>query len=298
MALTSRQKKILIGSIAGGAGILALALMAGGKEEKILCSTYADCPIGQICVEGVCSECESDSDCPDNDWFDAGETRWINSQENECVLIEQAKQEYREYECVEGSCNYIVTAIQWIDTGRIQDNIDGVPCFGGQCHNGACVPTWTIETCDFLTDWNINVNATPPTIDTLEKIDGSASINMGKIGVSNNYVAYSKAVPYFNVEGKYVRVWAYIYDVNEITRIIIKLGSGNAVINSYSKTYDRSELLNGWNLLGGKIPDDFTILGNPGTSLNFLRFIFYTPNASDLIASGNLKMDWWYMSTE
>jgi hypothetical protein len=55
---------------------------------------------------------------------DTGNTRWVD--ENECKQKEQKEQEYRDYKCSAGSCNYSINDTKWIDTGIYNTTCNGV----------------------------------------------------------------------------------------------------------------------------------------------------------------------------
>jgi hypothetical protein len=87
-------------------------------------------------------------DCNDHDdWYDTGDTRWIDDPANECKEKEQKKQEYRDYTCSGGACTYSVTNTQWIDTGNVRNKPDGTVCGCTanntlkECYGGTCTDT-------------------------------------------------------------------------------------------------------------------------------------------------------------
>jgi len=69
------------------------------------------------CQEGVCTHTPDDSLCPEDGWYDTGETRWVA--DTPCTEKEQKEQEYRDYYC-DGcaGCTYDVTDTLWVDTGN------------------------------------------------------------------------------------------------------------------------------------------------------------------------------------
>ncbi|HCO95343.1 MAG TPA: hypothetical protein DIU00_15575 [Phycisphaerales bacterium] len=82
------------------------------------------------CSDGGCTyTVTSSEDCNDYDeWVDTGVTRWIDDPANECKEKEQKEQEYHDYTCSGGSCDYSVTDTRWIDTGNTSDKPDGTIC--------------------------------------------------------------------------------------------------------------------------------------------------------------------------
>ena len=86
--------------------------------------------------------------CTDNDgWEDTGDTRWVSYPGNECKEKEQKEQEYLNYTCSDGSCDYSVTETRWIDTGNESNKPDETICGCTasntlkECHEGTCSDT-------------------------------------------------------------------------------------------------------------------------------------------------------------
>jgi len=86
--------------------------------------------------------------CSDSDgWVDTGNTRWIKDPENECKEKEQKEQEYHDYTCSGGSCDYSVTDTRWIDTRNTRNKPDGIICGCTanntlkECYEGICSDT-------------------------------------------------------------------------------------------------------------------------------------------------------------
>ena len=78
--------------------------------------------------------------CDDYDgWYNTGDTRWIDDPGNECKEKEQKEQEYQDYTCSGGSCDYTVTDTQWIDTGNTRNKTDGTVC--------GCTANSTLKKC-------------------------------------------------------------------------------------------------------------------------------------------------------
>jgi len=106
------------------------------------------------CDGGSCTDHTSWADdqlvenCNDHDgWYDTGDKRWIEDPGNECKEKEQKKQEYHDYTCSDGSCDYSITNTQWIDTGNTRNKPDGTICGCTanntlkRCYDGSCSDT-------------------------------------------------------------------------------------------------------------------------------------------------------------
>ena len=74
------------------------------------------------CVRDRCVyEVTNTEDCNKLDsWYDTGETRWVDDPDDRCRLIEEKEQDYRDYTCVAGSCEFNVTNTQWVPTGNYE----------------------------------------------------------------------------------------------------------------------------------------------------------------------------------
>ncbi|HJH25479.1 MAG TPA: hypothetical protein C5S37_01625, partial [Methanophagales archaeon] len=106
------------------------------------------------CEGGSCTDHTSWVDdqlvenCNDYDsWVDTGDTRWADDPGNECKEKEQKKQEYRDYTCSGGSCDYSITDTKWVDTGNARNKPDGTICGCTanntlkRCYEGICADT-------------------------------------------------------------------------------------------------------------------------------------------------------------
>jgi hypothetical protein len=99
------------------------------------------------CVDGSCSDHTSlvgdqgVENCNEHDsWVDTGNTKWIEDPGgNECKEKEQKEQEYQDYTCSGGSCDYTVTDTSWEDTGEVRNKTDGTVC--------GCTANSTLKKC-------------------------------------------------------------------------------------------------------------------------------------------------------
>lgn len=89
-------------------------------------------------------------DCNNYDsWVDTNITRWVDDPSDQTKEKEQKKQEYQDYSCSNESCTYLVTATQWIDTGKTRAyfstgrSANPHPSISGT-HNGTIRPNETI----------------------------------------------------------------------------------------------------------------------------------------------------------
>ncbi|MGB7002330.1 MAG: NosD domain-containing protein [Halobacteriota archaeon] len=122
-------------------------------EVDLLCNEQDGCyPHGDGCEErdyycmGNGTGCNYTSSNRHNDsWVDTGNTQWVD--ENECREKEQKEQEYRDYECSAGSCNYSINDTKWVDTGNTNIKANGTICgctannTVKRCYDGNCTDT-------------------------------------------------------------------------------------------------------------------------------------------------------------
>ena len=138
------------------------------------CVTDCSAPVtSEYCVEGVCgAECAEASDCEaycsaniymntgtcdagcgcnyvseDCDAYDAwevtGTDRWID--ETECTERQEIEEEYKDYSCGVGGCDYSVTTTRWVATSNLRNKDEGSECDDGAfcterdvCTSGVC----------------------------------------------------------------------------------------------------------------------------------------------------------------
>ena len=133
-------------------------------EVDPLCNEQDGCyPHGNGCEErdyycaGNETGCNYTSSNRHNDsWVDTGNTRWVD--ENECKQKEQKEQEYRDYKCSGGSCNYSINDTKWIDTGNTSIKANGTICgctannTVKRCYDGNCTDTGIGNTSNCFAD--------------------------------------------------------------------------------------------------------------------------------------------------
>ena len=103
------------------------------------------------------------ANCSESDgWHNIGNTEWITDPANVCKEKEQKEEEYRDYTCSEGACEYTVTETRWTDTGAERNKQNGTVCGHGdweadttnpcqerrqihKCDNGECTPCGEYE---------------------------------------------------------------------------------------------------------------------------------------------------------
>ncbi|MGB3459078.1 MAG: NosD domain-containing protein, partial [Halobacteriota archaeon] len=172
-------KCMLLAEVVGEHNVTAIASNANGSDMQLwiwnvtelpkecegtdtCCGSYPNCencneqdgcyPHGDGCEErdyycaGNGTGCNYTSSNRHNDsWVDTGNTRWVD--ENECQEKEQKEQEYRDYKCSAGSCNYSISDTKWLDTGNTSIKANGTICgctannTVKSCYDGNCTDT-------------------------------------------------------------------------------------------------------------------------------------------------------------
>ena len=82
------------------------------------------CEAKKCTAHGSWTDDQLVENCNDHDgWYDTGKTHWVQDAENECLEKEQKEQEYRDFSCSAGSCEYCITGTKWVETGKTRDRI-------------------------------------------------------------------------------------------------------------------------------------------------------------------------------
>ncbi|MFC1753950.1 right-handed parallel beta-helix repeat-containing protein [Thermoproteota archaeon] len=157
-----------------------------------------------------------------------------------------------------------------------------------------------LDDCESIDSWN-TYQATAPTLDIIIRNNASASINMGKDSTTSNTFWYEKTVDSFDGTDDYLYVWIYVNNMSYLkdTNTAVEIGPGDNGGNRWlSKSYTKSQIAEGWNLIGGKI-NEFTDNGGPDiTSLDYIYVEFWVNNNSVQIPHGELKMDCWHLTDD
>jgi hypothetical protein len=160
-----------------------------------------------------------------------------------------------------------------------------------------------IDGCESVDGW-ANVYSTVLTLDTVNFKQGVASLQGGKNTTTVNYFSYAKDNKYnFDSTGKILKCWVYITDTTELKETdTVQLIVGNGRISGATqesqkrKGFNRSSLVNGWNLLTFDIANEGT--DSVGTyvlnRMRSFRITFNKTNITDLVTHGNVKFDWIY----
>lgn len=160
-----------------------------------------------------------------------------------------------------------------------------------------------VDDCDATTGWAASAGAPAPVLDVVDFKQGTGSIKLGKTTIVSETAYYDKVLsPVEDATSKNAFLWIYIKDQTELDKINylkMSVGSGGSITNTYNVKFFNSELVVGWNLykvdFGGATTET---LGFPNrVAMNYLRFTIVTNDVADVIASGDLKMDFWIFAT-
>lgn len=156
-----------------------------------------------------------------------------------------------------------------------------------------------VDDCDDTTGWSESADADAVTTSPIHK-QGDYSLNLGKSGVASDEAFYSKTLgTEFDGTNKWFVFYVYVEDTsirNLISQIVVNIGSGGSVSDSYKFTIPRSAIssTSQWNRFRFRYNDTTTtIVGNPVISaINFIRFNIITETITDTFSLGAVKMDY------
>ncbi len=159
----------------------------------------------------------------------------------------------------------------------------------------------TLDACDAITGWTQGADGVAPVLNTSDEKEGTGCLNLGATYSAGN-ATYAKTISTGAdiTNYSYLNLWFYIEDKKDSssdwklaeTALEIRFGSDSS--NYKSITVGRDDLVTGWNFLCLNL-EDFTDTGTPTTTaMDYLYIKIY-----DLVtyASGDLKMDEWFIST-
>lgn len=162
--------------------------------------------------------------------------------------------------------------------------------------------TATMDTCDATTGWTQSADGIAPTTDTSIKIEGTASLNLGKSGTASDAMYYTKTIGAFDLSDadKRLNLWVYVADVATRAKIQeLRIYVSDDGFTSYYGWIvgELTDINIGWNVIdidvNGATPDYSN--GTPDLSaVTDIRLYIQTTATSDTITLGNIKMDYWH----
>jgi uncharacterized phage protein gp47/JayE len=160
----------------------------------------------------------------------------------------------------------------------------------------------TIDDCE-TADWSDSTDATADALNSTNYKEGSNSIDLGKSGTASIDAYYSKTLASVkSITNKQVFFWFYIKDATELAKfdnLKIRLSSDTTPTNNYYEFTLNDSLETGWNyyVLDYTQTGDRTRTGSPNTDqIKSLRIHIETNNTTDTITSGDIGMDFWFIS--
>ena len=156
----------------------------------------------------------------------------------------------------------------------------------------------TLASCDVadLANWSAGGQAGAPTNDVNNRLEGDASINMGKTGGAAVDFYYDRDFsPAINLTNYILPFWLYlrpdIISLINVARVYLYDSTGK-----YQRYDIENDLMPGWTsiVMGTRYGDSYPA-GYPDMSdIVRVRIYFETNNAADTIAVGLIKMDYWH----
>jgi hypothetical protein len=160
-----------------------------------------------------------------------------------------------------------------------------------------------LDKCDSLgsnpNDWQNSADASSAVLNEENFVEGTGSIDMGKDGTSSAVAYYERTLASeVDITGMtQLRVRINILDGNDLANLksvdCLKIWIGNDSSNYYEVSFDRDELIAGWQELIINISDMVETGSVTDSGIDYLRLTWETTNSSDTINSGDLMMDYW-----
>jgi hypothetical protein len=140
--------------------------------------------------------------------------------------------------------------------------------------------------------------------------DGLPNIYEGECAMDCWQVSGSLGIAYYKtispvVDGTHyllAQMWFYIDDITRLDSTtpvkIIFAKTSEYPTKYYYKTYARTDIANGWNLLGGALASAFTAVSAPSTTLlDYIRIEVVQDAGQPNLTQGMCAMDYWYGTT-
>lgn len=152
-----------------------------------------------------------------------------------------------------------------------------------------------ISSCDDSSGWTAGTGATALDFDTSEKVEGSASLKMGKSTTTADEVEYIFDLADQSFEGKNITLSIFIKDLtafNKLSNLYLDLTPDASFATNY-KRFDLSAYTTKWNKFAVQANAPTSITGTVGNddSIQLLRVVIKTNNITDVLTSGDLLLD-------
>lgn len=162
----------------------------------------------------------------------------------------------------------------------------------------------TIDDCE-TADWTKSTDAIAVATDSVNFIEGTKSLKLGKDGTASNEIYYRKTLGAgINIENKLVFTNIRIADeatLNKIQRIHIRVSSDSTPTNNYYERIIRpADLLIGFDKYELNYLDlsATTTVGTPNiANINSMQIKIVTYENSAVFSSGDINMDFWCSAT-
>lgn len=148
-------------------------------------------------------------------------------------------------------------------------------------------------------DWQDSTDAVAASLNSNEELEGEYCIDLGKSGTGSPTATYSRTLA-SSIDCSYATKFMLYINIDSTSAYLVlkdtdcltlKIGTDDS--NYYSYSFDRNNLLVGWQSPVINI-SDMSVTGSPGLNqLQYLEISFETSNATDTVSSGGWGMDYW-----
>lgn len=160
--------------------------------------------------------------------------------------------------------------------------------------------TETLDNCETASNWTGGTDCSLTDNTTVYKV-GSGSLNLIKTGTTQTSAFWynNNNMNSLNITSKDLKVWLYIKDAATMAKISstgVQLAFGNDYnTNIYTKTFAKSSLSVGWNLLSMNTSDSSESGSVTLTSIDSGYLLVFLTATSDTFAAGDLLLDEWVL---
>ena len=195
----------------------------------------------------------------------------------------------------DGSASYTPVSRGWVGIGQFDPSIDDTDLTRSVPIKNNNVEV--VDDCE-TADWSESADATADSLNSSSYVEGSNSLNLGKSGTSSTSFSYNKATTSVDFSGKTLFLFLYVTSLSDLassgTAVRVKFGSDSS--NFYYNDFSVSDLSTGWNALW-VAQSSASVTGSPVVSAcDYSEIEFFVDDASDTVASGDLRMDYWHVA--
>lgn len=218
----------------------------------------------------------------------------------------RSKIQRENFEEIEDAVNANTNAIQVLSASTSTSEIiaarDGYPTLEDRMHNGfkhvgqgIVTINKLLSSCDDASGWTAGTGATALSFDTSEKVEGSASLKMGKSTTTADEVEYILDLADQSFDQKFINLSIYIKNaaaLAKLNKLYIDITPDANFTTNY-KRFELSGYTEKWNKINLNANTPTTTIGTVGNddTIQLLRIVIKTNNIADTLASGDLLLD-------